>query len=210
MDKVDFVKANRSLYSAPRDGFVLVDVPPMRYLAVDGAGDPNTVPAYREAVEALYGAAYTLKFMSRAEAGRDYVVPPLEGLWWADDMADFAARRKDAWSWTMMIAVPGFVSAELARAAIDTARDRKRLPASALVRYVLLEEGRAVQTLHVGPYDTEGPLLARLHDEYLPAAGLVETGHHHEIYLGDPRRSAPERLRTLLRQPVKPRPAASA
>jgi hypothetical protein len=192
MDKVDLKKVHKALYSAPAGKFVLIDVPPLRYLMVDGAGDPNRVPAYREAVQALYGTAYKLKFLGK-RAGRDYVVPPLEGLWWAEDLEDFARRRKDRWLWTMMILLPDFVAPGTIAEAVPPH-----------VRVETLEEGRAVQTLHVGSYDDEGPLLAELHGEFLPAHGLAETGHHHEIYLGDPRKTPPERLKTLLRQPVRP------
>lgn len=193
MDKIDLKKLHKALYSAPAGRFVLIDVPPLRYLMVDGAGDPNRAPAYRAAVETLYGAAYTLKFISK-RAGRDYVVPPLEGLWWAEDMEDFVRRRKDRWQWTLMLLVPDFVEPAMIAQAIG---ERPGL------KVETLEEGRAVQTLHIGSYDDEGPLLAKLHGEFLPAQGLAETGHHHEIYLGDPRKTPPDRLKTLLRQPVR-------
>lgn len=193
MDKIDLKKLHKALYSAPAGRFVLIDVPPLRYLMVDGAGDPNRAPAYQAAVETLYGAAYTLKFISK-RAGRDYVVPPLEGLWWAEDMEDFVRRRKDRWQWTLMLLVPDFVEPAMIAQAIG---ERPGL------KVETLEEGRAVQTLHIGSYDDEGPLLAKLHGEFLPAQGLAETGHHHEIYLGDPRKTPPDRLKTLLRQPVR-------
>jgi hypothetical protein len=184
--------------------FLVLDVPPARYLMVDGQGDPNVEPGYGEAVEALYVASYTLKFMSKGELGRDYVVPPLEGLWWADDYADFVARRKDRWSWTMMTLVPDFVPDACAEAALALARRTKDKPGLSRLRCAALAEGRCVQTLHLGPYDDEGPILRTLHGEYLPANGLRETGLHHEIYLSDPRRTAAAKLRTILRQPVGP------
>ena len=125
MEKFDIKKACKTLYGAPIGEFAVVDVPPLNYFMIDGAGDPNTASEYKDAVEALYAASYTLKFMSKAALQRDYVVPPLEGLWWSDDMADFVARRKDRWRWTMMIAVPDFVEAAMAGEAIVKAKQKK-------------------------------------------------------------------------------------
>jgi hypothetical protein len=202
MEKIDLKKDLKTLYTAPADGFAVLDIPPLSYFMIDGHGDPNVEAGYREAVEALYAASYTLKFMSKADLGKDYVVPPLEGLWWAEDWNDFITRRKDRWSWTLMIMVPLFVVRSMAEAAIARAAGTKNRPALARVRFAMLEEGRVVQTLHIGSYDSEGPVLERMHRDFIPSQGLVETGLHHEIYLGDPRKSAPEKLRTILRQPV--------
>nr|WP_281861330.1 GyrI-like domain-containing protein [Salana multivorans] len=194
-------------YGARRGAFREVEVPRLAYLMVDGHGDPNTSAAYADALAALYPVAYSLKFASKAELGRDYVVPPLEGLWWAEDLAWFtSARDKSRWEWTMMLLVPDWLSPEMVEAAVArvAAKDARAVPARlADVRFDSLTEGLCVQTLHVGTYDDEAPVLARLHREVLPAAGLEPTGAHHEIYLGDPRRTAPERLRTILRQPVR-------
>ena len=203
-EKVDFKSLDA--YQARVGEVRTLDVPPLQYLAIDGHGDPNSSEDYAGALAALYPVAYTLKFASRRELGRDYVVMPLEGLWWADDMAAFTvARDKSRWSWTLLIMTPDWVDdAMRARAVAQVAA--KGDPPQRLVdlRLQRLAEGRCVQTLHVGPYDDEGPVLARLHDEVLPAQGLRPTGRHHEIYLSDPRRTAPERLRTILRQPVAP------
>ncbi|WP_364516804.1 GyrI-like domain-containing protein [Nocardioides sp. LML1-1-1.1] len=198
-------KKDLDSYQARRGEFRVLDVPPLTYLMVDGQGDPNTAPEYADALAALYPVAYTLKFASKRELDRDYVVPPLEALWWSDDMATFTtARDKSRWSWTAMLMVPDWVPA----AAYDEALAqvaRKGAPAALdEVRRETLHEGRCVQTLHVGPYDDEAPVLAAMHDDFIPGAGLRMTGRHHEIYLGDPRRVAPERLRTILRQPVEP------
>ncbi|MRG60194.1 hypothetical protein GE115_09990 [Agromyces sp. CFH 90414] len=211
-EKFDLKRAYPDLYAASAraaEDFAIVDVPPMRYLAVDGHGDPNTVPAYREAVEALYPVAYTVKFASKRESGRDFVVGPLEGLWRADDPETFVTREKDAWDWTMLIAQPDWidgasVDAAIAQVRAKSAKERSDAPpALDLVRLLHLHEGRSAQILHVGPYDDEGPTLARLHDEWMPRHGLTFNGDHHEIYLGDPRRTAPEKLKTILRQPVR-------
>jgi DNA-binding PadR family transcriptional regulator len=205
MEKIDFRKTMKKLYGPPAGRFEVIDVPAMNFFMVDGHGDPNKATAYKEAVEALYSASYTLKFMCKKELSRDYTVPPLEGLWWADDMESFITREKDKWSWTMMIMVPDFIDRPTALRAVAEAGKKKDLPALSKLRFERLEEGKSVQTMHIGSYDEEGPTLKRLHQEFLPQNGLIETGHHHEIYLGDPRKTAPEKLKTVLRQPVKAR-----
>lgn len=202
VDKVDLKRTDP--YRARAGEFRVLDVPPTRYLAVDGHGDPNTASAYADALATLYPVAYAMKFAGK-RAGRDYVVPPLEALWWADDLDVFTtARDKSRWSWTALLAVPEWLPDQAYDAAVASVRATKRLPALDRLRLERLEEGRCVQTLHLGPYDDEGPVLHRLHHEVLPDRGLRPTGHHHEIYLGDPRRTAPSRLRTILRQPVAP------
>ncbi|GEK23171.1 GyrI-like domain-containing protein [Cellulomonas xylanilytica] len=194
-DKVD-LKRSLDGYQARQGQFRVLDVPDRRYLMVDGHGDPNSSPAFIEAVEALYPVAYALKFTSKRELGRDYVVPPLEGLWWARDMEAFtSARDKSRWDWTLMLLVPDWLEDVTVVAAIEKAG------ASGL-RLETLSEGRCVQTLHVGSFDDEAGVLARLHDEFIPANGLRMVGTHHEIYLSDFRRIAPEKRRTILRQPV--------
>jgi hypothetical protein len=203
MEKIDLKKKYKAIYGAQVGEFIILDVPPLTYFAFDGAGDPNAAPEYTAAVEALYAASYTLKFMSKETLKRDYVVPPLEGLWWADDMADFTARRKDRWRRRMMILVPDFIGDAMAKGAITRARDKKKLPALSKLYLAHLEEGQVAQTLHIGSYDDEGPILKKLHDEFLPAKDLVEAGHHHEIYLSDPRKTPATKLKTILRQPVR-------
>lgn len=206
-EKVDFKKSLDG-YRAKRGEFRLLDVPEQRYLAVDGHGDPNVSPEYAAALAALYPVAYKLKFASKRELGRDYVVPPLEGLWWADDMAAFtAARDKSRWSWTMLLLVPEWLGEEAVAAAVAAAGETAGSQAAPArlgdVELRTLAEGRCAQTLHVGSYDDEAAVLARMHDEFMPAEGLAFAGTHHEIYLSDPRRVAPEKLRTILRQPVR-------
>jgi len=203
MEKFDIKKAFKALYSAPTGKFAVVDVSPLNYFMVDGAGDPNAATEYKAAVEALYAASYTLKFMSKAALHHDYVVPPLEGLWWSKDMTDFVTRRKSLWRWTMMIAVPDFIAGSMADEAIIKAGEKKGLLALQRPRFERLEEGQAIQTLHIGSYDDEGPILKRLHEEFLPAHRLAPSGHHHEIYLSDPRKTPAEKLKTILRQPVR-------
>ena len=189
-EKVDFKKQDG--YRAKAGEFRILELPPLQYLMIDGHGDPNTAP-YRDAIEQLYPVAFRLKFASKA-AGRDYVVPPLEALWSAPDMASFTtARDKSAWDWTLLMMVPDWI----------TAGDFRAAAPSADIRFATLEEGRCVQTLHLGPFDDEGPTLARLHDEFIPNHGFAMTGRHHEIYLSDLRRVEPAKLRTILRQPVR-------
>lgn len=204
MSKVDFKKELKHLYRPSAKDFQLVDVPPMNFLMIDGHGDPNTDQSYSDALEALYGVAYKLKFASKKERGRDYVVPPLEGLWWAGDMDTFTVSRdKSAWDWTMMIMTPDWVSQPMFTEAVEVVGKSKDLPALEKIRLESYHEGLSVQILHIGSFDDEGPTIARLHQEYMPQNGLRENGKHHEIYLSDPRRVAPEKLRTILRQPVK-------
>jgi hypothetical protein len=206
-EKYDVKREHRDLYAPSAKEFAIVDVPPMRYLAVDGHGDPNTSSAYRDAVEALFAVAYAVKFASKRGLGRDFVVAPLEGLWWADDRGAFVARDKDAWSWTMLIAQPEWIDEEAVAAGIAATRAKAAVasnPALDVLRLEHLHEGRSVQILHVGSYDDEAPTLARLHDEWMPQHGLTFNGAHHEVYLSDARRTAPEKLRTVLRQPVRP------
>lgn len=206
MDKTDFKKTLES-YQARHGEFLVLDVAPMRYLMVDGRGDPNSGGEYADALEALYPLAYKLKFASKQELDRDYVVPPLEALWWAPDMKVFtSARDKSKWSWTAMLMVPDWITDEMYGDAV--AMLAKKDPPASLgrVRLETLEENTCVQTLHIGSYDDEADVLAELHDEFIPGAGLRMTGKHHEIYLSDARRVEPSKLRTILRQPVERSP----
>lgn len=200
MDKLDLKKARRELFTAPLNRFVEVDVPPCCYLMVDGHGDPNTVDEYRQAVEWLFTTAYALKFLLK-ESGRDFVVSPLEGLWTSSDPNDFVARRKSEWDWTMMIMVPDFVDEAHFEAATAQAR-RKRGEPPITLRLETYDEGMSFQALHIGSYDDEGPLLARLHHD-MAENGYDFSGPHHEVYLSDPRRTAADKLKTILRQPVR-------
>jgi hypothetical protein len=209
-DKTDFKRAFDA-YQAQRGRFRIVDVPDMQYLMIDGHGDPNTSPAFAEAVEALYPVAYKLKFASQRGLGRDYVVPPLEGLWWAEDMDSFtAARDKSRWDWTLMLMVPDWIDRALFNAAVDQAGATSQPARLDDIRLEKLSEGRCVQTLHIGSFDDEADVLAQLHHEFIPAHGLWMAGKHHEIYLSDFRRVAAEKRRTILRQPVTAGAASGA
>lgn len=202
--KVD-LRRTLPAYRARRGEFRFLDLPPTRYVMTNGFGDPNTSAEYAAALAAVYPVAYAVKAASRRDLGRDHVVPPLEALWWARDMAAFtSARDKGRWRWTVMLMVPDWVPDGLVHDAVAAVALRKPEAAVDRVRLETLSEGRCVQTLHVGPYDAESDVLAEMHDRVIPGAGLQMTGRHHEIYLSDPRRAAPERLRTILRQPVAP------
>ena len=203
MDKVDFKKVMKELYAPPKN-FVLVDVPKMQFLMVDGHGDPNTAQEYQDALEALYAVAYKLKFASKKLLGRDYVVPPLEGLWWSANMDSFTSMRdKSQWDWTMMIMTPGWITPQMFTETVELVHKSKNPQALGKVRMECYHEGLSVQIMHIGSYDDEGPVLMQLHQEFLPQNVYQENGKHHEIYLSDPRKVAPQKLKTVLRQPVK-------
>lgn len=201
--KTDFKKELKELYNPQAGAFSLVKVPKFQYLMVDGQGDPNKVIEYQEAVEALFSVSYTLKFHSKNELGKDYVVPPLEGLWWSEDFDDFRSRRKNKWSWTMMIMVPDWLGKNEFKGAVSTVHAKKPDIRVDRLRLETLSEGLCVQIMHIGSYDDETPTLVKLHDEWLPENGLKERLKHHEIYIGDPRKIPAAKLRTVLRQPVE-------
>lgn len=201
--KSDFKKLIPS-YTAKRGQFLVTTVPAMQYLMIDGHGDPNTAQSYRDALTSLYPVAYALKFLSKRELGQDYAVMPLEALWWSDDMDSFtSARDKARWDWTLLNMVPEWVTKEHLGVARDAVAKKGDGPVLDALRLESLDEGLSVQTLHVGPYDDEGPVLEEMHNKFIPEQWLEMTGRHHEIYLSDPRRTAPEKLKTILRQPVR-------
>ncbi len=202
--KVDF-KNQIDSYTAARGKFSVVTVPAMQFLMIDGHGDPNNAEAYQGALTTIYPVAYALKFLSKGELGRDYAVMPLEALWWSDDMASFTtARDKSRWDWTLMNLVPEWITPEQFDQARETIARKNGAPLLDALRLERFDEGLCVQTLHVGAYDDEGPVLEAMHNEFIPAQGLRMTGKHHEIYLSDPRRTPAEKLKTILRQPVAP------
>ncbi len=203
-EKIDYKRELRNLYATGREP-VMVDVPDLAFAMIDGHGDPNTTAEFAEAIEALYTVAYAAKFaVKRAPDGIDYGVMPLEGLFSTRDTSAFTMQDKSAWDWTLMIMQPDPVTPEVFDAAKVAASARKPLDAITGVRLERLTEGLAGQILHVGPYAEEGPTIQRLHD-FIAERGLQRTGRHHEIYLSDPRRAAPEKLRTIVRQPTSPR-----
>ena len=201
-DKTDF-KKDIDAYRARHGQFRLVQVPDLQYLMIDGHGDPNTSPAFTHAVEAIYPVAYKLKFASKRVLGRDYVVMPLEGLWWAGDMDAFTASRdKSRWDWTLMIMVPDWIGPDMFTHAVEQVAAKEPPVRLSEIRLEPLSEGRCVQTLHIGSFDDEAQVLEQMHHEFIPDNGLRMVGKHHEIYLSDSRKVAPGKLRTILRQPV--------
>jgi hypothetical protein len=202
--KLDMKRQLKGLYAPPAHP-VLVDVPELRYLMVDGqvpegAKEPGDDPAFAAAIGALYGISYTLKFQGKA-AGRDHVVMPLEGLFWTGPDGRLVTDGPSM-SWTLMIAQPDWVTdADIATARAKLVA-RHRLPADVAVRLETLREERAAQVLHIGPYTAEPPTIEKLH-AFIDELGLVAAEKHHEIYLSDPNRTAPERLRTIIRQPIR-------
>ncbi|MDA8284169.1 MAG: GyrI-like domain-containing protein [Actinomycetota bacterium] len=199
--KVDLRRELRQFYTAKRLPGV-VEVPELAFVAIDGHGDPNTSEDYREAVSALFSVSYAARFALKRAGVIDFGVMPLEGLWWATDMSAFSIADKSAWDWTMLIVQPDEVTADVFAAAKDKAA--AKVPRAALERLRLerLAEGLAAQVLHVGPYSAEGPTVVSLH-AFVAEQGRELAGKHHEVYLGDPRRSAPEKLKTIIRQPMR-------
>jgi hypothetical protein len=200
--KIDFKRELRGLFTAGREPS-FVEVPEFAFLMVDGRGDPNTAAEFRDAVEALYAVAYTVKFaVKRAEGGVDFPVMPLEGLWWVADGSTFSVADKSELSWTAMIMQPAPVTAEIVDEAMRSAAAKKSLSALERLRFERFCEGLAAQIMHLGPYADEEPTIARLH-AFISEQGYAPAGKHHEIYLSDPRRAAPEKLKTVIRQPVE-------
>ena len=203
MEKIDYRKTLKALYAPSAKEAAIVDVPPMNFLMVDGAGDPNASQPFAEAVEALFAVSYTLKFAVRkGPAGVDYAVMPLEGLWWMEGPGEFDPTRKDLWKWTAMIAQPEPVTRELFRAASGQVREKKDPPALSRIRFEAFAEGRCAQILHVGPFDAEGPSIEKVH-RFAAENGYRLRGKHHEIYLSDMRRVAPGKMKTVVRHPVE-------
>lgn len=201
MTQIDLKKDLKDLYQATAKAVVQVDVPELKFLMIDGQGDPNASIAYAEAVQALFSVSYTARFMvKKGPMATDYAVMPLEGLWWADDMRAFTGDDKSQWKWTMMILQPDFVPDELIHEAIGEVLRKKRLPVVDRLRLERFREGRCAQVLHVGPFFEEGPAIERLHDFINERSGL--RGKHHEIYLSDVRRADPTKWKTILRQPM--------
>jgi hypothetical protein len=200
--KIDLKKELKQLYNPSAKEVCTVDVPEMNFLIVNGQGAPSS-PQYMQSIEALFTVSYTLKFMVKKAKSIDYAVMPLEGLWWMDNMAEFSTERKDEWKWTSMIMQPKYVEAADVKAAIEQARKKKDMPAIDKVKFEPFKEGLAAQILYVGPYaEEEGPTIAKIHD-YIHKSGHELSGKHHEIYLNNAAKVAPEKLKTIIRQPMK-------
>lgn len=202
MEKRDDLKQLKHLYAPSAKNVQIVDVPAMNFLMIDGAGDPNTSQAFKEAVEALFSLSYTLKFMVKKGGMEiDYAVMPLQALWWSDDMTAFATGNKAAWQWTVMVMQPEIITPGLVEGAMKEVARKKQLPALPKVRFAAFKEGKAAQILHIGPFSEEGPTIEKVH-AFIESRGSRRTGKHHEIYLSDLRRAAPEKWKTIVRQPM--------
>ena len=203
IQKIDFKKELSAFYRPSRSKVALVNVPSWNFLMVDGKGNPNTASAYAEAIEALYAVSYTLKFMvKKGEKALDYGVMPLESLWWVEDMREFDPDKKDDWLWTAMIMQPDFISGEMVQDAMDTVRQKKNPKALSKMRFETFSEGPSAQIMHIGPFSEEGPTIEKVHN-YIHSQGFELKGKHHEIYLSDIRRAAPEKWKTIVRQPYQ-------
>jgi hypothetical protein len=200
MDKIDLKKELKSLYNPSSKEITTIDVPAMNFLLIDGEGAP-TSSQFIEAVEALFSVSYTLKFIIKKGKGVDYGVMPLEGLWWVDDMNKFNADQKDEWKWTAMIMQPKYVDASDVTLAVEQVKKKKKLVALPKVRFESFKEGNAAQIMYVGPFSAEGPTITKIHS-YIEKSGHTLSGKHHEVYLNNPATTAPEKLKTILRQPM--------
>ncbi len=205
MKKINHAKEFSYLYKQPKNKINLVDVPPLKFLVIDGIGDPNNNPDYSEALSALYSTAYKLKFaIKKGPLAVDYKVMPLEGLWWAEDMALFNLENKSNWLWRMMIMQPEYISEDLYKTIIASVKQKKELSKLDDVRFETYQEGLCMQIFHLGPYgEGERETINKLHT-HIESEGYQRVGKHHEIYFNSPLRTAPENLKTIIRQPIKP------
>jgi hypothetical protein len=202
MEKIDLKKELKHLYNPSSKAVVVVDVPEMRFLMIDGVGNPETEKTFHEAIEALFSLSYTLKFIVKKGVSQtDYAVMPLEGLWWADDMNDFVSGAKERWKWSMMVMQPEWVTDAMVMTAMEEVRKKKVLPVLDRVRFESYAEGRCAQIMHIGPFSKEGPAIEKMH-RFIADSGCRPSGKHHEIYLSDTRKADPARWKTILRQPM--------
>ena len=204
MEKLDLKKQLKLYYQPSTKDPQIVEIPPMDFLMIDGAGNPNTTPAYQQTVEALYSASYTLKFMCKKELGLDYGVLPLEGLWWgtSQDQHVFTEADKEQFQWTMMIMQPEFITLPMVERACREAALKKELPQLEKMRFESFSEGLVVQLMHIGSFDSEAPKVEKMHN-FAFEQGYHLRGKHHEIYLSDPRRTDPAKWKTIVRHPIE-------
>jgi len=202
MEKIDYKKELKHLYRPSAKKVKAVDVPKMNFFMIDGEGDPNTSQSFQDAIDALYPLSYALKFMiKRGKTGIDYGVLPLEGLWWADDMSSFSVESKENWKWTLMIMQPKLVTKEMVKEAIEQVQEKKNPVSLPMVRFKSFAEEKVAQIMHIGPFSEEGPTVEKVH-LFIEKNRSKRTGKHHEIYLSDIRQAAPEKWKTIIRQPM--------
>jgi len=202
MEKIDFKKKYPALYNLKNNTMSIVEVPEFSYLMVDGTGDPNNSTEFQQAIEALFSLSYTIKFMVKnGPLGIDYGVMPLEGQWYMDNMKEFSMERKSDWKWTIMIMQPDFITKEIVSEGLKLVKSRKNLPSIDAVLFKKQSDGLCAHTLYTGPYSEETETIIKLH-QYITHNGYKLTGKHREIYLNDMRRTAPAKLKTIIRQPI--------
>jgi hypothetical protein len=205
---LDLRKEWKHLYQPPAKEVVVVDVPEFPFLMLDGqieaGAEPGTSPGFQAAFQALYGVSFTLKFASkrRAEDPIDYKVMAMEGLWWTES-GEFDIERQDDWQYTLLMLQPDHITPDMVADAIDQVRQKHDNPALDMLRFEPFHEGLAMQIMHIGAYADEPRTVAKM-KAFARENGYRLRGKHHEIYLGDPRRAKPERLKTVLRQPIAP------
>jgi len=199
MAKIDLKKEMKQLYTAGKEP-AIVTVPEMTFIAYDGQGDPNTSKEFQDSMGVIFGLAYTIKFMCK-EIDKDFVVMPLEGLWWTDDMSDFSVANKEKWKWTVMIALQNYIDIEIFNEAKKKLFAKKKLSNIGKARLEKYEDGLSAQILHSGPYAEETPTIEKLHS-FIKEQGYRMHKKHREIYFNSPQKVAPEKLKTIIRQPI--------
>jgi hypothetical protein len=209
MPGIDLKKENKELYNPSAKEVSIVDVPEMSFLMIDGEGDPNISQEYQDSIEALFSVSYKVKFISKKENSQDYVVMPLEGLWWVENPKEFTVQDKSCWKWTAMIRQPDFITKDVIKEAVQEVEKKKKLPALSRIKFQRLHEGLSSQIMHIGPYSQEGPTVKKLHN-FIEEKGYEFNGSlpgekHHEIYISNILRTKPEKLKTIIRQPMKRR-----
>ena len=203
MKKIDLKKEYKDLFTASNKTPAVIAAPEANYLSISGKGDPIATPAYKEAIEALFSVSYAIKFIvKKGSQAIDYGVLPLEGLWWVENMAEFDIKDKSNWLWKAMIMQPNFIDGDMVTSAVEQVQKKKGLSQLSNIKFEKLSEGKCAQIFHIGPYSEEGPTIEKLH-QFIKGNEYQFNGNHHEIYLSDPRRSAPEKLKTIIRQPIK-------
>lgn len=208
MANLDMKKTLKHLYAPSSKEVSVVDIPPLPYLMIDGEGNPNTAEQYQESVQTLYPLAYGIRAICK-DAGKKFTVMPLEGLWvikgqdHVPENFEITDAEKDQFVWTLMILQPDFVTADIVEQARETVLKKKpTLPRLADIRFGTYHEGNAAQLMHIGSYADEGPTVAKIH-QHIADNGWTLSKKHHEIYLSDPRKVAPEKLKTVIRQPFE-------
>jgi hypothetical protein len=203
MEKIDLKKELKAFYNPTAKEVTLIEVPKMNFIMIDGQGAPES-PQFAQSIQALYPIAYTIKFDKKKAGGPDFTVMVLEALWWAENMKVFMPETADRnkWQWTVIMLLPDFITRKDFENAVAAAQKKKDNPALSKVRFESFTEGKSAQIMHIGPYSAEGPNIQKLHHKIVEIGGKL-SGKHHEIYLSDPRRVTPDKMKTVVRQPYR-------